>query len=98
MFEKTSMLAERVATSVSRRGFFGSLGRWATTAALGIAGLLVSPREARASTRTCCVYGPGRPLWFQCVAGGEENCPATYNGYPLIRNFHDKDCNNCYAT
>jgi hypothetical protein len=40
MFEKTSRLAEQVATSVSRRGFLDSLGGWVATAALGVAGVL----------------------------------------------------------
>ena len=38
MFEQTSRLAEKLAASVSRRGFLGSLGGWAAAAALGVAG------------------------------------------------------------
>jgi hypothetical protein len=38
MFEQTSRLAEKLAASLSRRAFLGSLGWWAGTAALGVAG------------------------------------------------------------
>ena len=96
MFEKTSRLAEQVATSVSRRGFLGSLGGWAATAAMGVAGLLVSPREAHASTLTCCWYGTGGVVyWKQCVLGDKKDCPATSNGYPLLRAFHVLSCGSC---
>jgi hypothetical protein len=40
MFEQTSRLAEKLAASVSRRGFLGSLGGWAAAAAMGVAGVL----------------------------------------------------------
>ena len=58
MFEQTSRLAEKVATSVSRRGFLGSLGGWAAAAALGVAGLLTATGTALADTKSgmCCFY------------------------------------------
>jgi hypothetical protein len=62
MFEQTSRLAERVAASVSRRGFLGSLGGWAVAAAMGIGGMLsVSSAWAggKECTGKCCVYTCG---------------------------------------
>jgi hypothetical protein len=38
MFEQTSQLAEKLAGSVSRRGFLGSLGGWAAEAAMAVGG------------------------------------------------------------
>ena len=100
MFEKTSRLAEQVATSMSRRGLLGSLGGWAATAALGVAGLLVSPREAQASAAfatSCCWYGISGVVYAKhCVVGPKNDCPPSFNGYPLISSFNDKDCNNCH--
>jgi hypothetical protein len=57
MFEKTSKLAEKVASSLSRRHFLGSLGRWAGATALAMAGVLTNPGTARAGSKTCCAYG-----------------------------------------
>ena len=37
MFEQTTRLAEKLAASVSRRGFLGSLGGWAAAAAAIVA-------------------------------------------------------------
>jgi hypothetical protein len=76
MFEKTRKLAEQVATNVSRRGFLGSLGRWAATAALGVAGVLTASATARASDgNLCCYYGGGC-----CGAGAEARCN-THGGF-----------------
>jgi hypothetical protein len=60
MFEQTSRLAEKLATSVSRRGFLGSLGGWAAAAALGVAGMLTGTGTARADQvrGACCRYTP----------------------------------------
>jgi hypothetical protein len=70
MFEKTSRLAEQVASRVSRRGFLGSLGCWAATAALGVAGVLTGAGTAPASGgNLCCYYGGGC-----CGAGAEAHC------------------------
>jgi hypothetical protein len=57
MFEKTSKLAEKVASSLSRRHFLGSLGRWAGATALAMAGVLTYAGTARAGSKTCCSYG-----------------------------------------
>jgi hypothetical protein len=50
MFDQTSRLAERLAASVSRRGFLGSLGGWAAAAALGVSGVLTGAGTAHADT------------------------------------------------
>jgi hypothetical protein len=57
MFEKTSKLAEKVASSLSRRHFLGSVGRWAGATALAMAGVLTNAGTARAGSKTCCEYG-----------------------------------------
>ncbi len=57
MFEKTSKLAEKVASSLSRRHFLGSVGRWAGATALAMAGVLTNAGTARAGSKTCCSYG-----------------------------------------
>jgi hypothetical protein len=87
MFETTSKLAETVANSVSRRGFLGSLGGWAATAALGVAGVL-SGGSAWASgvcNHRCCVYTCGPNLQVtDCNA-----CPPSRNGCPLSGCFRN---------
>ena len=58
MFEQTSRLAEKLASSVSRRGFLGSLGGWAAASAMGVAGLLTG-RAVHADPEmhlVCCDY------------------------------------------
>ena len=96
MFERIGRLAERAATgvSVSRRDFFGSLGRWAGAAALGVAGLLVPGKEAQAGDGRyyCCVYScpEGRSQVCQkgpCSIGGRCG-----GGGTVVRNC--KECPN----
>jgi hypothetical protein len=53
MFETTSRLAEKMAIGVSRRGFLGSLGRWAGATALAMAGVLTTADTARAGDLCC---------------------------------------------
>jgi hypothetical protein len=53
MFEKTSRLAEKLATHVSRRDFLGRLGQGALAAVVG--GVLALPGQAQASDQ-CCVH------------------------------------------
>ena len=55
MIDKVTSLAERLATNVSlsRRGFFGRLGKGALVAAGVVAGVLAFPKQARASFTTC---------------------------------------------
>jgi hypothetical protein len=85
MFEKTSQLAEKLATSVSRRHFFGSLGRWAGATALAMAGMLTTAGAARAGGKTCCTYGRTISLFYPpvtfvcgviCLPAGSP-CPTT---------------------
>ena len=83
MLETTSKLAEKLATSVSRRGFLGLLGQSAGAAALGLAGILTSATTARADPgKTCCVYrvytNPFLPptYCFACV-NLHKPCPAS---------------------
>ncbi len=112
MFEQTSRLAEKVAASVSRRGFLGSLGGWAAAAALGLAGLLSSPGEARAdgANRWCfyvtsCASAPiichgvqiGCPYVFLCIET-KQSCPATYNGLSLGSTIVHPGCLACGGT
>jgi hypothetical protein len=61
MFEKTGRLAEKLAISVSRRGFLSSVGRWAGATALAVAGVLTAPGSAQAGRGTairCCLSLP----------------------------------------
>ena len=110
MFEKTSELAERLATSVSRRRFLGSLGGWAAAAALGVAGVLTGATTARAgATQSCCYYaacsGCVRPGGVTCPGGATYcdiiitnpgvSCPATYFGCPLIFSSKHVQGNGC---
>jgi hypothetical protein len=98
MFEQTSRLAEKVATSVSRRGFLGSLGGWAAAAAIGVAGLLTGTRTARAGTKSgmCCFYssssvGVGGTFFFK----GATACPAICAGANLTSANLVPDCASC---
>ncbi len=80
MFDKISDAAEKLASKVSRRHFFGSLGRWAGAAALGVAGLLVWGKEAQAGNGTlCCAYGcrdyNGGYSFQSC---GWSTCPTSF--------------------
>ena len=63
MFETTSKLAEKAATSVSRRRFLGSLGRFAGAAALAVAGTLA--------------FG-GKAQGHQAAAKGGKRCGNIY--------------------
>src|SRR5438477_7262959 len=72
MFEKTNRLAERLATSVSRRGFLGSAGRWAGAMALAMAGVLTTAGSAQADngkTACYCCYVDGSCTLNDCVGG-----------------------------
>jgi hypothetical protein len=97
MFEQTSRLAEKVATSVSRRGFLGSLGGWAAAAAIGVAGLLTGTRTARADTKSgmCCFYfgalGTGGTFFFK----GATACPAICAGANLASASLVPNCASC---
>jgi len=86
MFEQTRRLAEKLAATVSRRGFLGSLGGWAAAAAMGVAGVLTGTGTARADRKKCdshcCLYTSG--AFFAGPGSCHKNpCPPTYNGSPL---------------
>jgi hypothetical protein len=97
MFEKTSTLAEKVASSVSRREILGSFGGWAATAALGAAGVLTGARTAWAEGgkkhfRICCQY----TTRGCCLIG--LSCPPTCDGGNLLYAtgpFETEDCSIC---
>ncbi len=97
MFDKISDAAEKLAGKVSRRDFFGSLGRWAGAAALGVAGLLVSGKEAEARGKNrlkpwCCVYACGS--YYIAICSTE--CPPDYYGCALYSYRSVRHCKNCY--
>ena len=94
MFDNIGRAAEQVATSVSRRGFLGSLGGWAAAAAMGVAGMLTTAGSALATNgKLCCFYGvPGCCL--KCVKK-HDGCPATGNGFPLYSSFTTSTCHAC---
>ena len=86
MFEKIGRLAEAAATnvSVSRRGFFGQLGRGALVVAGALGGVLgaAAPAPAAQSYVTCCGSStqckPPSPgclfSGFDCAYGGGGTC------------------------
>src|SRR5712692_7221483 len=77
MFEQTSRLAEKLASSVSRRRFLGSLGGWAAAAALGVAGVLTAAGTARAAQKyLCCFYFSNgfSPVCYKCVSASLGFC------------------------
>jgi hypothetical protein len=97
MFEQTSRLAEKLASSVSRRGFLGSLGRCAAAAAMGVAGILTGAGTAQAdSGRKCCRYLiPGTNTFgLNMCVGGNKDCPLTNcQGYTLSQTIAGINCN-----
>jgi hypothetical protein len=102
MFEQTSRLAEKLAASVSRRGFLGSVGAWAAVAAMGVAGLFAFPKVARAyEGHRCCVYGTAaQQLFLVCIDGSKKDCPATQVSVggtvlPLTDTFSTNTCRGC---
>jgi hypothetical protein len=103
MFEQTSRLAERLASSVSRRGFLGSLGGWAAAAAMGLAGVLTGAGTARADAvkGTCCAYKPqaqGAPGFNVFFPGGVTTCPQSCFGTPGLGNGKNNvTCGECHT-
>jgi len=100
MFEKTSSLAEKLVTNVSRRRFLDSLGRWAGATALGVAGLLIAGGKVRAAGGvTCCIYvGEQQPknvvLKAVCVPLGTP-CPPPTGGFHFGLSTTVADCSLC---
>jgi hypothetical protein len=76
MFDRVGILAERVASDVSRRAFFGRLGQGALGLAAVIAGVLALPSQALAADQ-CCVQISVQPSVIPCLfykVGGRCNC------------------------
>src|SRR5258708_7882722 len=97
MFEKTSRIAEKLATEVSRRGFLGSFGRWAGATALGLAGVLTTVGAARADSVTCCYYENSKfEFKIDCLKGS-VTCPAK-NGWTLFASASRGGCGQCSGT
>jgi hypothetical protein len=77
MFDRVGDLAQRVATSVSRRAFLGRLGQGALGLAAAIGGVLAVPGEAHAAGQWCVFYAYGyggcwyyTPVKGTCPCGG----------------------------
>jgi hypothetical protein len=100
MFERTTRLAEKIATCVSRRHFLGSLGRWAGATALAMAGVLTTAGTARATWKhTCCYYGniiTSYCLCTTCVPLG-ASCPPPPKSWcgNFIASGPVSDCGAC---
>ena len=97
MFDRLSQVAEALATGVSRRGFVGSIGRWAGATALAMAGVLTAANQARAGAgKTCCIWASlSGCLCTACVPLGSP-CPPSPCGTlisPSTRTVHD--CGAC---
>jgi hypothetical protein len=98
MFEHVSQVAEALATGMSRRGFFGSVGRWAGAAALAVAGVLIGPGTARAgSERTCCKYYGYQVgcCGTDCVKIGESCPPSLGPNCFLSSSYTVGNCRQC---
>jgi hypothetical protein len=98
MFEQTSRLAEKLASSVSRRGFLGSLGGWAAAAAMGVAGVLTGTGTARAASKQgmCCFWdtAAGSYIFFP----GAKSCPiVNCCGFVVVAKLSKKvnACSEC---
>jgi hypothetical protein len=92
MFDKIGRLAEAAATtvSVSRRGFFGQLGRGALVVAAALGGLLGAAAPARAGGQHgCCNFGTCKPPGDGCVYAG---CFPIFQGYKVYQVCY-WDCN-----
>ncbi len=95
MFDKISDAAEKLASKVSRRHFFGALGRWAGAAALGVAGLLGSAKQAEGGDRRyyCCFY---YNYIYTCVKCTTVACPPPPGGFQLLSSYIASNCNQCF--
>ena len=94
MFEKIGRLAEAAAAnvSVSRRGFFGQLGRGALVVAGTLGGLLSTGAPVRAGNPvSCCGWGKCNPPAQGCVFLGAGGC--YYGPRGGVRAHCDWNCN-----
>jgi hypothetical protein len=76
MFDKVSQAAEKLATNVSRRAFFGRVGRGALVVAgvLGATLALPGQGQAKGTTNKLCFYSGGYNCRNYCVRC-DEGCP-----------------------
>ncbi len=100
MFDKFSDAAEKLATSVSRRGFLSSLAGWAAAAALGLAAVLSGAGSAQAGNYKCCIYGSsgpvGSPGCALCVSSA-IGCPNLESyGWTWLSAKSIGSCTDCY--
>jgi hypothetical protein len=89
MLEKVNQLAEQAATNVSRRQFFGRLGKGAMFAAGLVAAVLAVPSSTRAGRGTvrCCIHRCAfvegrqvrRSIWRVCDTDG-FGCDRSFSG------------------
>ena len=85
MFESLNQIAERTATSVSRRQFLGRLGRGAAAAASVLGALLLLPRHSQGGRRG----DPCVKCFYTCANGSSfvsyaaHNCPKKIDGCGL---------------
>jgi hypothetical protein len=70
MFEKLSEIAERSATSASRREFLGRVGRRAMIAAGVVGGFLAFGSEGQAGKNRRCTSDANCPRGYICEGGG----------------------------
>jgi hypothetical protein len=98
MFDRVSQVAQALATGMSRRGFVGSIGRWAGATALAMAGVLIAPGTARAgSGRTCCKYSGYQVgcCGAACVKIGEACPPSPGPNCFLSSSYTVGTCREC---
>jgi len=103
MFEKVSRIAQRAATSASRRQFLARIGTGAMATAAACAGLLIHASPAWAgrggNTRVfCCTYGGGSfcsskkcPKFFWVKARDDRKKHKSY----LISEVEVPSCGDC---
>lgn len=99
MIDKLSDAAEKLATSLSRRYFLVSLGRWAGASALAMAGVLTTGRFALAGNNKgvlCCYCysSDGSCFYFVgCYQNGCPVCPSPWSARASSVN----NCKHCYT-
>jgi hypothetical protein len=94
MFDKFSDAAEKLASSVSRRHFLGSIGRWAGAAALGVAGFLVPVTNAQAGN-----LGPACYVYRSSTGQLCGKCwdPGAPPGWQLVNFGYASNCKQCWG-
>ncbi len=106
MFDNIGRVAEQVATSVSRRRFLGSVGRWAGATALGLGGFLTGATARAGEGYVCC-----GPYWFRpcgtpfnstssefACCKAQNGCPATIVVTPHLNPITLYFCPGSFST